>query len=61
MPPEPTEAKARVISISRTSLVPSTIEGLVDTGVVMPNRRAISAIVSNPTCRPSFAATVLIE
>ena len=38
-----TAAKARVISISRTSEVPSTIEGRVLTGVVMPKRRDIDA------------------
>ena len=35
--------EARVNSIKRTSLVPKTIEGLVATGVEMPNRLAMSA------------------
>ena len=49
------------MSISRTSEEPSTIEGKVDTGVVIPNRRAIEATVPKPTSLPSCAATVLTE
>ena len=49
------------MSIRRTSELPSTIDGCVLTGVVIPNRRAMSAIVEKPTSCPSFAATVLIE
>ena len=30
-------------------------------GVVIPNRRAMSAIVEKPTCAPILALTVLIE
>ena len=56
-----TLAKALVMSISRTSLVPSTIAGCVLIGVVMPKRRAIAAIVEKPTSCPSFAATVFSE
>src|SRR5438132_11223248 len=56
-----TEAKARVMSISRTSLVPSTIDGKVEMGVVMPNRRAMSAMVEKPTCSPILALIVLMD
>src|SRR4051795_12525866 len=56
-----TDANARTISISRTSLAPSTIDGKVEIGVVIPNRRAMSAMVENPTCAPIFALMVLIE
>ncbi len=49
------------MSIRRTSDVPSTIEGMVLTGVVMPNRRAIDATVPKPTSLPSWAATVFFE
>ena len=56
-----TEAKARVMSISRTSEVPSTIEGFVAIGVVTPNRRAMAATAPKPTSLPSFAATVFFE
>jgi hypothetical protein len=45
-----TDAKARVISIKRTSLDPSTIDGKVEIGVVSPNLRAMSAIVEKPSC-----------
>ena len=54
-------AKAWVISITRTSEEPSTIEGLVSTLELTPNRRAIDATVPKPTSLPSWAATVLIE
>src|SRR6476646_2936403 len=56
-----TEAKARVISIRRTSLDPRTIDGKVEIGVVMPKRRAMSAMVEKPSCDPIFALIVLIE
>src|SRR5881227_1827450 len=56
-----TDAKARVMSISRTSLVPSTIDGKVEIGVVIPNRRAMSAMVGKPSCWPILALIVLIE
>ena len=56
-----TDAKARVMSISRTLDVPSTMEGRVFTGVVIPNRRAMSATVEKPTSCPSLAAIVLSE
>ena len=56
-----TAAKARVMSISRTSEVPSTIEGSVLTGVVMPKRRAMPATVPKPTSLPSWAATVFLH
>jgi hypothetical protein len=56
-----TDAKARVISIKRTSLLPSTIEGKVEIGVVIPNRRAMSAMVEKPSCCPIFALIVLID
>ena len=49
------------MAMSRTSLVPSTIDGMVLIGVVIPNRRAIAATEPNPTSLPSCAATVLIE
>ncbi len=49
------------MSITRTSDVPSTIEGCVLTVVVIPNRRAMSATVVKPTSCPSFAATVFSE
>ena len=49
------------MSITRTSELPSTIDGLVLIGVVMPNRRAIPATLEKPTSLPSCAATVLIE
>ena len=49
------------MSINRTSLEPSTIDGNVEIGVVMPNRRAMSAMVEKPTCSPIFALIVLIE
>ena len=49
------------MSISRTSLVPSTIEGTVEIGVVIPNRRAMLATALKPTSLPSCAATVLFE
>src|SRR5258708_31283733 len=56
-----TEEKARVMSTRRTSLVPSTIDGKVEIWVVIPNRRAMSAIVENPICAPILALIVLIE
>src|SRR3954471_14176507 len=49
------------MSIRRTSLVPSTIDGKVEIGVLMPNRRAMSAIVEKPSCEPILALIVLIE
>ena len=45
----------------RTSLDPSTIEGKVEIGVVIPKRRAVSAIVEKPTCAPILALIVLME
>src|SRR3982751_3258935 len=56
-----TEANARVMSISRTSLVPSTIAGQVEIGVVLPNSRAMSAIVEKLGSGPILALMVLIE
>ena len=56
-----TAAKARVMSIRRTSDDPSTIDGRVLIGVVMPKRCAMSAMVSKPTSSPSLAATVLTD
>ena len=52
---------AGVISITRISEAPSTIDGLVSILELTPNRRAIEATVPNPTSLPSWAATVLIE
>src|SRR5205085_11591500 len=52
---------ARAMSISRTSLVPRTIEGKVEIGVEIPKRLAMSAIVEKPSCAPIFALMVLIE
>ena len=49
------------MSSRRTSLEPSTIDGKVEIGVVIPNRRAMSAIVEKPTCEPIFALIVLID
>ena len=49
------------MSIRRTSEVPSTIDGTVVIGVVMPNRRAIEATALKPTSLPSWAATVFFE
>ena len=56
-----TSAKARVMSITRTSDVPSTMAGWVLIGVVMPKRRAMLATVPKPTSLPSCAATVFLE
>ncbi len=49
------------MSIRRTSEDPSTIAGKVETGVVMPKRRAMLATVPKPTSLPNCAATVLTE
>ena len=49
------------MSIRRTSFEPSTIDGTVEIGVVMPNRRAIPATEEKPTSLPSCAATVFFE
>jgi hypothetical protein len=51
----------RALSITRTSDVPSTIDGSVLIGVVMPKRRAMLATAPNPTSLPSCAATVFFE
>src|SRR4029453_16862388 len=56
-----TDAKARVISINRTSLVPSTMDGKTEMGVLIPKRRAMSAMVEKPSCAPIFALIVLID
>ena len=56
-----TEANARVMSTSRTSLVPSTIDGKVEILPLMPKRRAMSAMVAKPNWAPILALTVLIE
>src|SRR4249919_4365528 len=56
-----TDANALAMSITRTSLVPSTIDGNVETWVVIPKRRAMSAMVVNPTWEPILALTVLID
>ena len=56
-----TSAKARVMSSTRTSDVPSTIDGYVEIAVEMPKRRAIEATEPKPTSLPSSAATVFFE
>ena len=61
IPRLPTEAKARVMSSSRTSLVPSTIDGKVEMVPVIPNLRAMSAIVEKPSLAPICALIVLID
>ena len=49
------------MSISRTSLVPSTIDGKVEILPLTPNRRAMSAMVEKPSSAPILALIVLIE
>ena len=49
------------MSISRTSLVPSTIDGKVEILPLIPNRRAMSAMVPKPSSAPILALIVLIE
>ena len=49
------------MSIRRTSLVPSTIDGKVEMLPEIPNRRAMSAIVPKPSASPILALTVLME
>ena len=56
-----TGGKARVMSISLTSLVPSTIDGKVEILPEMPKRCAMSAMVPKPSASPILALTVLID
>ena len=49
------------MSISRTSLVPSTIDGKVEILPEMPKRWAMSAMVPKPSESPILALIVLID